>query len=80
MSTNPANVLHVDKGSLQVGKMADLVIVDLDNEYTINVNEFASKGKNSPFHGRRVYGKIQLTMVEGKIVYQDKRFKLRVYR
>jgi len=80
MSTNPAKVLHVDKGSLKAGKMADLVIVDLDNEYTINVHEFTSMGKNSPFHGRKVYGKVQLTMAAGKIVYQDKRFKLRVYR
>ena len=80
MSTNPAKIIGLDKGSLQVGKVADLVIVDFDNEYQINVNEFASKGKNSPFHGRKVYGKVQLTMVSGNIVYQDKRFKLRVYR
>lgn len=80
MSYNPAKIIHVDKGSLQVGKMADLVIIDLDNEYLVNVHEFASKGHNSPFHGRKVYGKVQLTMVAGEIVYQDKRFKLRVYR
>ena len=80
MSTNPANIINIDKGSLKVGKIADLVIADFDNEYTINVNEFASKGKNSPFHGKKVYGKVQLTMVNGEIVYLDKRFKLRVYR
>lgn len=80
MSTNPAKVIQLDRGSLQVGKVADLVIVDLENEYQINVNEFASKGKNSPFHGRKVYGKVELTMVGGEIVFQDKRFKLRVYR
>lgn len=80
MSLNPAKIIGVDKGSLEVGKVADLVIVDIDNPYTINVHEFASKGKNSPFHGRQVYGKVQLTMVDGTIVYQDKRFKLRVYR
>lgn len=80
MSTNPARIIGQDKGSLKEGKMADLVIVDLDNEYPINVQEFASKGKNSPFSGRKVYGKVQLTMVAGEIAYQDKRFKLRVYR
>ena len=80
MSTNPAKVIQLDRGSLQEGKVADLVIVDFENEYQINVNEFASKGKNSPFHGRKVYGKVELTMVDGEIVYQDKRFKLRVYR
>lgn len=80
MSLNPAKIIGVDKGSLKVGKVADLVIVDIDNPYTINVHEFVSKGKNSPFHGRQVYGKVQLTMVDGTIVYQDKRFKLRVYR
>ena len=80
MSTNPAKIIQLDRGSLQEGKVADLVIVDFENEYQINVNEFASKSKNSPFQGRKVYGKVQLTMVNGEIVYQDKRFKLRVYR
>lgn len=80
MSTNPAKIINLDRGSLKVGKVADLTIVDLENEYTIDVNEFASKGKNSPFHGRKVFGKIQLTMVNGEIAYLDKRFKLRVYR
>lgn len=70
MSYNPANVIGIEKGSLQVGKTADLCIADISTEYEIDATTFASKGKNTPFHGRRVYGKILLTMVDGNVVYQ----------
>lgn len=71
MSTNPAKVLGIDKGSLKPGKAADITILDPEEVYTIDVKDFVSKGKNSPFQGREVYGKIKMTIVEGKIVYQD---------
>jgi len=70
MSYNPAKILGIDKGSLAPGKIADLVIADPNLEYAIDVNKFVSKGKNSPFHGRRVYGKVELTMVSGEVVYE----------
>lgn len=71
MSTKPASILNLDRGSLQPGKAADLIVVDLDREYTIDVHQFASKGKNSPFHGRKVYGRVELTMVDGTVVYKE---------
>lgn len=71
MSTNPAKVLGIDKGSLKPGKAADITILDPEEVYTIDVKDFVSKGKNSPFQGREVYGKIKMTIVDGKIVYQD---------
>lgn len=71
MSTNPAKVLGIDKGSLRVGKDADITILDPEECYIIEVKDFASKGKNSPFQGREVYGKIKMTIVDGEIVYQD---------
>ena len=55
MSYNPAKILGIDKGSLAPGKIADLVIADINNEYSIDVNLFVSKLKYSPFHVRRVY-------------------------
>ena len=70
LSTNPARILGIDKGDISQGHIADLVIADPDAEYTIDVNTFLSKGKNSPFHGKRVFGKIMLTMVNGEIVYE----------
>lgn len=71
LSANPAKILGIDKGSLAVGKIADITIADPKEEYNIDVHEFASKGKNSPFHGRKVVGRVKTTIVAGKVVYKD---------
>lgn len=71
LSSNPAKILGIDKGSLAVGKIADITIADPNEEYFIDVHEFASKGKNSPFHGRKVIGKVKTTIVAGKVVYKE---------
>ena len=71
MSYNPARILGLDRGSLGVGKVADIVIVDMEKEVTIDVTKFKSKSKNSPFHGRKVFGQVEVTMVSGKVVYQS---------
>lgn len=70
MSWNPAKILGIDKGSLAEGKIADIVIIDPRAEYCIDTATFASKGKNTPFHGRKVRGRVLRTIVAGKIVYQ----------
>ena len=69
MSYNPAKIIGVDKGQIVPGKAADLVIADFDESYQIDVNKFASKGKNTPFHGKQVKGRIYKTIVDGKVVY-----------
>lgn len=71
MSTNPARIAGIDRGSLKPGKAADLVIADIDTSYTIDKNIFLSKGKNTPFDGRRVKGIIKKTFVAGKEVIYD---------
>ena len=72
MSYNPAKILKLeDKGSLCPGKTADVVIIDPEEEYVIDVNDFVSKGKNSPFHGRKVKGKVKMTICSGAVVYED---------
>lgn len=68
MSMNPARVLGIDRGCIDVGKIADLVIADPMAEYCIDKNAFYSKGKNTPFHGRKVQGRIISTYVAGKRV------------
>ena len=70
MSYNPAQVMHWDKGDIQVGKVADIVLFDPNATYKIDKNEFASKGKNTPFHGREVTGKVVGTICDGRIVYE----------
>lgn len=71
MCWNPAKILGISAGTLQVGHPADVVIADTREEYAIDKNRFLSKGKNTPFHGRRVKGKILYTICDGKIVYRN---------
>lgn len=71
MSKNPAELMGLNKGKLQIGYDGDLVIVDLDKAYSIDVNDFQSKGKNSPLHDYKVKGKILYTIKSGRVVYKD---------
>lgn len=73
MSANPAKILGIDKGSLKPGKVADITIIDPNASYKIDVNTFLSKGKNTPFHGRPVKGKVMVTIVNGKIVFKERK-------
>lgn len=70
MSWNPAQILGISAGTIQAGHPADVVVADIDREYTIDKNTFASKGRNTPFDGRRVKGTVLYTICDGKIVYQ----------
>lgn len=70
MSWKPAQILGLDRGNLAVGKPADLVIADPKAEYVIDASKFLSKGKNTPFHGQRVVGRVRYTLVDGMIVYE----------
>lgn len=72
MSYNPAKVLGIPKGTLDEGKIADITIIDPDKEYTIDVNTFESKGKNTPFDGYKVSGEVEYTILNGKVVYSNK--------
>jgi dihydroorotase len=65
---NPANTFNLKKGSLQVDMDADIVIIDLDDTWTVDVNRFRSKSRNSPFHGWHMQGKVIATFVGGKMV------------
>lgn len=70
MSYHPAKILGLDRGSLAEGKPADVTVIDPEAEYVIDVKEFASKGKNTPFQGRKVKGRVIATICGGEIVYQ----------
>ncbi|NLZ49217.1 MAG: dihydroorotase [Clostridiales bacterium] len=71
MSKKPAEIMGLKKGKIQIGYDGDLVIVDIDNSYYIDVNDFESKGKNSPFQGYKVKGKVLYTIKGGRVVYKD---------
>lgn len=70
MSYNPARVIGIDKGDIAPGKVADIVIFDPNESYTIDKNEFKSMGKNTPFHGYQVTGRVRMTLTGGKVVYE----------
>lgn len=71
MSVNPAKIIGIDRGSLAAGKVADICIADINNEYEINPDEFYSKGSNTPFAGLKVKGRIKHTILGGKLVLED---------
>lgn len=70
MSSNPAKILGIDRGCIGEGYLADIVIVDPEAEYYIDKNKFYSKGRNTPFHKRKVNGRVVYTIVSGEIKYQ----------
>ena len=71
LTFHPACILRIPKGRLSLGGEADFTIFDLNQEWTVDPERFASKGRNTPFAGKRLKGKVKYTIVGGKIVYQD---------
>lgn len=69
VTCNPARILGVPLGSLQPGKPVSLTVIDPDVTYTLDCETFQSKSRNCPFHGREVTGRVELTLVDGKLVY-----------
>jgi dihydroorotase len=74
MSTRCAAVVGLDKGTLREGADADVTIIDPNADWTIDVEQFASKSRNCPFHGWRVKGRAVMTIVGGEVKWEpDKR-------
>lgn len=71
MSAKPAEILSLTGGCLKEGAPADITVVDLNAKYVIDGAKFVSKGKNTPFNGYEVYGKIVCTVVDGDIKFGE---------
>ena len=69
MSYQPAKVLGLEGGEIAEGKVADLTIVNVDEEWTVDSAKFVSKGKNTPFNGYKLSGVVKYTIVDGDIKY-----------
>ncbi|MEG2985521.1 MAG: dihydroorotase [Peptostreptococcaceae bacterium] len=72
MSLNPAKLLGLNQGLIEEGLRADLVLIDSQCEDIIDTKKFVSKGKNNPFDGQKVIGKVIMTIRDGKIMYDIK--------
>jgi len=71
LAIKPAEIFRLNRGSIQVGGVADLVIVDMKREYKIDSSKFHSKAKYSPFDGWKVKGKPIKTFVNGQLVMEE---------
>ena len=70
-SYNPAKLLKIDRGTIEVGKVADIAIFDPNEEYIYTKEMIVSKSKNSPFIDKKLKGKVKYTIVAGNIVYGE---------
>jgi dihydroorotase len=71
MTVAPARILRVPKGTLAIGEDADIAILDLDTEFTLDVTKFFSRSRNCPFAGRKLRGRAWATVVGGRVVFRD---------
>ena len=69
MTKNPCSVLKLPDKGIAVGEKADLTVVDLNKAWTVNPSKFASKGKNTPFAGKELFGAVEMTFVDGDKKY-----------
>jgi len=70
MSTVPARIFKLPGGTLAAGAPADVVVFDPDAEWIVRPEEFYSRSRNTPFGGRRVFGRANTTIVRGQIAFQ----------
>lgn len=71
MSSNPARIFNVPGGSLAVGMPADIAIIDMDKEWTVEAGKFESKSRNCPFQGWKLRGQVVSTIVGGKVIVDN---------
>lgn len=70
MTSNPARLLNLPGGTLAVGSPADITIINPEKKWTVKAENFLSKSKNSPFIGRKLSGRVEKTILGGKVVFE----------
>ncbi len=71
ITSNPAKILGIDKGSLQKGKDADLCVVDINKPWVVNKEKLKSKSKNTPIENRKLQGQVLKTFIKGELAYES---------
>ena len=69
-TVEPARLLKIDAGTLSIGAAADVTLIDPELEWTVNVDQFQSASRNSPFDGWKLKGRAVRTIVGGKTVWK----------
>ena len=72
MCVNPRKILNIAGGNFSEGEPADIAIVDLNEEWTVDPEKLHGKSKNTCFKGMTLKGRVKKTILDGKIVYEDK--------
>jgi dihydroorotase len=79
LTAAPAKILGekaARQGSLVVGAVVDLTIMDPDREWTVDTTKFVSRGKNTPLDGVKLKGKVVATLPQGRLAYADESLKI----
>jgi len=69
MSVNPSKIIDISRGSLRVGSVADITVIDPSAEWTVAAENLESKSRNTPFNGWRMKGAATCTILNGKVVF-----------
>jgi dihydroorotase len=73
MAVAPARVFNLAGGTLRTGAVADVTVFDPVAQWTVDPTRFRSKGRNTPYAGRRLRGRAEYTVVDGRVVYRRER-------
>ena len=71
MSVNPAKILGIPAGTLAVGANADIALIDLNEEWTVDPGKLHGKSKNPPFKGMTLTGRVKKTVLGGRLVFES---------
>jgi dihydroorotase len=71
MSCAPARIFRLAGGTLRRGNVADVTVFDPDAEWTVDPSRFRSKGRNTPYAGQKLKGRVHLTVVEGRVIFRQ---------
>ncbi|MDX8380721.1 MAG: dihydroorotase [Ghiorsea sp.] len=70
MTSNPAKLLHLEEGELSEGRVADICIFDPESKWILDRDALFSKGRNTPWQGREMTGRVQYTLKNGAVVFE----------
>jgi len=71
ITSNPAKILNINKGNLDMGTDADLCVFDIDKPWVVDKGKLKSKSKNTPIENRKLQGQVQKTFVKGELAYEN---------